>query len=353
MPFPLEETHSSTSDSAESPEYLRISLAAAITLRLKTGLFFRDARLGCLNLLLTYRDGCLASCAYCGLSRQRVGEFGQKSFIRVEWPAYPLEQILSHLYSSLGIQRICLSMITHPRVAQDSLSIIRHLRKASSLPISLLVAPSSLQRSDIERLHQAGAQILSVAIDGATEELFKRYRTAGGPHRWGPYWDFLQAVAEIFGPGRVGCHLIAGLGETEKEMAEAIQRVKGLGGNTHLFSFYPEHGSALEGKAACPVPHYRRVQLARYLIDEGLASADEMRYDGKERIQGFGLPDERIKAIVRSGRPFETSGCPGQGQRVACNRPYGDGPPSNIRSYPFALEPKDIRSVERQLWNYR
>lgn len=192
-----------------------------------------------------------------------------------------------------------------------------------------------------------------MAIDGATEELFQKYRSVCGPHRWNPYWDFLQTAAEVFDPGRVGCHLIAGLGETEKEMVEAIQRVKGLGGRTHIFSFYPEQGSALEGRRPCPAPQYRRVQLARYLIDEGLASADAMRYDEKERIRDFGLPDERLQAVVRSGQPFETSGCPGQGQRVACNRPYGDGPPRDIRSYPFALEARDIRRVERQLWNYR
>ena len=38
----------------ESPEYVRISFAAAITLRFMPGKFFRDAKLYCLNLLLAY-----------------------------------------------------------------------------------------------------------------------------------------------------------------------------------------------------------------------------------------------------------------------------------------------------------
>ena len=33
----------------------------------------------------------------------------------------------------------------------------------------------------------------------------------------------------------------------------------------------------------------------------------------------------------------------------ACDRPYGDSPPSNIASYPFALKDVDIRKVRSQL----
>ncbi len=55
----------------ESPQSLRMSLAAAMTLGFKPGLFYRNARLYCINLLLTYRLGCSARCAYCGLSTIR------------------------------------------------------------------------------------------------------------------------------------------------------------------------------------------------------------------------------------------------------------------------------------------
>jgi len=51
----------------ESPQFLRMSLAAAMTLGSKPGLFYRSARFYSINLLLTYRSGCAARCAYCGL----------------------------------------------------------------------------------------------------------------------------------------------------------------------------------------------------------------------------------------------------------------------------------------------
>ncbi|CAO0819953.1 hypothetical protein DFAR_1260006 [Desulfarculales bacterium] len=49
------------SDPQQSPDYVRLSLAAAMTLGLGGGSFFRGARLGCINLFLTYSGGCRAN----------------------------------------------------------------------------------------------------------------------------------------------------------------------------------------------------------------------------------------------------------------------------------------------------
>ena len=69
------------------------------------------------------------------------------------------------------------------------------------------------------------------------------------------------------------------------------------------------------------------------------------------RITGFGLPQAELDAIVDAGIAFRTSGCPGKFAEdiSACDRPYGDSPPSNIASYPFALQDVDIRKVRSQL----
>ncbi|MHA2015753.1 MAG: radical SAM protein, partial [Candidatus Thorarchaeota archaeon] len=44
----------------ESPEYVRTSLAAAMTIGKVPGRFYRDAKLYCINILLTYDEGCHA-----------------------------------------------------------------------------------------------------------------------------------------------------------------------------------------------------------------------------------------------------------------------------------------------------
>ena len=57
-----------------SPEYVQMSTAAAITLGVMPGKMHRCACTRCLNLLLTYPEGCRANCAYCGLARHREAD---------------------------------------------------------------------------------------------------------------------------------------------------------------------------------------------------------------------------------------------------------------------------------------
>ena len=78
--------------SMRSPEYVQMSTAAALTLGIMNGKMHRCECTRCLNLLLTYPEGCRANCAYCGLARHREAErdYADRNFIRVDWPAVPL-----------------------------------------------------------------------------------------------------------------------------------------------------------------------------------------------------------------------------------------------------------------------
>lgn len=336
----------------ESPEYVRLSLAAAMTLRLASGRFYRDARLYCVNLLLTYSKGCVGRCSYCGLSGEREGEYEEKSFIRVNWPIHSLATVRERLNKyAPWVERVCISMITNHRAIEDTISITRYLKEEVDLPISLLISPTIVGEETLGRFKDAGAEMVGVAIDAVTEELFVKHRGKGvnGPHKWERYWQVLQEAVEVFGRDKAGCHLIVGLGETEQQMVEAIQRVRDIGARTHLFSFYPESGSLLDDKPSCDVGQYRRVQLARYLIDHDLSQSNRLEFDQQGRITGFGLNDTQLDEIISSGKPFQTSGCPGKTMEGACNRPFGDGPPSDIRSFPFELDKRDIKKIQQQM----
>jgi biotin synthase len=286
------------------------------------------------------------------LQREREDSYERKSFIRVEWPTYPLEVVVERLKNGYAshIERVCLSMITHKRAVEDTLRITKILSTSLQLPISLLINPTLLKDGDLLKLREAGAERIGVAIDCATQEIFEAHRGRGvnGPHRWKRYWEVLGEVVQVFGEGKMGAHLIVGLGESEEEMVRCIQRVKELGGRTHLFSFYPERGSLLEGRSPANPSQFRRIQLARYLIDHNLVSVSSIKFEGG-RISDFGLPEEELQNIINSGRPFQTSGCPGRSMDGACNRPFGDGPPSDIRSYPFPLGRGDIKRIKKEL----
>ena len=340
-------------DTMESPGYLRMSLAAAMTLGFKQGLFYRNARLYCINLLLTYNEGCAARCAYCGLSKKRPGTYSRKSFIRVSWPTYPLDEIIARISTRLKrVKRICISMLTNKRSLADTKTICTRLRSHFDVPVSLLISPTIITSADLLDFKAAGADKVGVAIDLATPELFDRYRGSGvgGPHRWETYWECLADSIRIFGPGNAGPHLMVGMGESEKEMCTVVQRARNMGADTHLFSFFPEHESAMADHAPPPMDQYRRLQLARYIIDTQTQKAGNFTFDQSGRILDFGLTADRLDAIINSGRPFQTSGCVGRDGRVACNRPFGNSRPGpDMRNYPFLPNEKDILRIRKQM----
>jgi biotin synthase len=340
----------------ESPEYLRLSTAAAIVLGFKNGLFYRNARLWCINLLLTYEEGCKANCAYCGLARLREGDYLGKSFIRVTWPRYPTREIFNRIKArENSLKRVCLSMITHHRALKDTLSVIIALTQNVSLPLSLLATPSLFTKSALIDFKTMGVERLGVALDTATKELFERYRGEGvnGAHAWNRYWEGFEEALSVFGKGKVGIHLIVGLGETEQEMVSLIQEIYTAGGRTHLFSFYPEPGSLLSQHSPPSIGQYRRIQLARFLIDTGKVNLKEFKFDSQGRIKHFGLSQSEIEKLIEEGTPFITSGCPGEDGQVACTRPYGNSPPGeSVRNFPFPLEKEDIERVKREIASY-
>ncbi len=337
----------------ESPEYLRMSLAAAMTLGLKPGRFYRNARLYCINLLLTYRGGCAAKCAYCGLSNKRKGAYGDKSFIRVTWPTHPLSDIIDRIGKRQNkVKRICISQITNKRSLKDTKEICARLRSSFDIPVSLLISPTIVSKTDLVDFKDAGADKVGVAIDLATPALFDEYRGrgVGGPHQWETYRQCLFDAINVFGKRNAGSHFVTGMGETEKEMVAAIQDIQDAGGWTHLFSFFPEAGSQMENHPMPEMDHYRRIQLARYLMDEGISRAEDMTFDPLGRIRDFGISKDQLDHIINRGEPFRTSGCEGYDGQVACNRPYANSRPGpHIRNFPFPPDDEDIARIRHQM----
>lgn len=338
-----------------SPDHVRLSLAAAMTLDLVPGLFYRNARLGCINLLLTYPDGCRANCAYCGLSNGRIGDYEEKSFIRVAWDVYPLDGVIDRMAERSGrFERACVSMVTHPRARADMIEVVERISAKSDVMISVLVTPTLLDESDLLAYRGRGVDRVGIAIDAAREDIFVEMRGAGvgGPHRWSRYWEFFEQAVRIFGEGMVGSHYIVGLGESEQEMARAIQAIRDIGGVTHLFSFFAEPETRLTDLPQPPMGQYRRMQLARHLIDEGAGRADDFEYDEGGTLVSFGMPEDELERIISSGTPFMTSGCPGTDGAVACNRPYANSLPGPaIRNFPFRPNDEDLDRVRSELWS--
>ncbi len=324
-----------------------------MTLDLLGGSFYRDARLYCINILLTYSEGCSANCSYCGLSKERPGEYEKKSFIRVAWPVFSVVDIAERIKEkSENVKRVCISMITRRKAVADSVEVAKRIKAQSDVPISFLISPTVVTEEDFSALKETGADKIGIAIDAATSVLFSKHRGegVGGPHKWDDYWKCFRKALLHFGKGNVGSHFVVGLGETEKEMITSIQRIKDMGGETHLFSFFPEERSFIQDYPRPEVSTYRRVQLARYVIDNEFSNIERMKFDDKERILDFGVD---TTPYVNSGKPFMTSGCVGSDGEVACNRPFANERPSEEpRNFPFMPEKEEIAAIKKELWQY-
>jgi len=279
---------------------------------------------------------------------EREGTYEAKSFIRVDWPTYPLDEILYRLRrEEHGLKRICISMITNPRAISDTKLVSQRILEAKlDLPLSLLIAPTILTLPDLAEMKKYGVDRLGIAIDTTTEDIFRQMRGEGvkGPHRWETYWEAVRAAFRVFGKKKVGVHLIVGLGEAEKEMVMCIQRAHSMGAGIHLFSFYPETNSSLSHLSPPPLGQYRRIQLAQYLTEKDLLAVDDISFSEEGNILNFGIDREVLDKVIQAGRPFKTSGCPG------CNRPYANSRPGpEIRNYPFSPRREDIERVREQI----
>jgi biotin synthase-related radical SAM superfamily protein len=141
----------------------------------------------------------------------------------------------------------------------------------------------------------------------------------------------------------VSTHVIVGLGETEKDAAEIIQKCVDMTVLPALFAFTPIRGTAMEDKSPPDVESYRRVQLARYLIVKRSAKFDSMQFDDEGKILDFGLPIQELKEIIESAEPFLTSGC------RDCNRPfYNEKPSGPIYNFPKKPNKEEIEKIKQQ-----
>ncbi len=342
-----------------SPEYVQMSTAAAMTLGLVPGQMHRTGCTHCLNLLVTYAEGCRANCAYCGLARHReeARDYADRNFIRVDWPTVRYEEVIERMQSGSDksqFQRMCISMITHPESDRDTMTLLKQwVAAVPHVPVSILSNPTTMEKADLIALRDAGADIFTIALDAVTPEIFDRTRgkAVDSPHKWDKYWQALEWAAEVFGPEKFGAHLICGMGETEQEILSVAQEITDRGGHNHMFAFFPERGSLMEDWAPVPKDQWRRVQLARFIIDYAGGHISKMRFDDEGRVVDFGVSEDELASLIASGKPFQTSGCPGKDDEEisACNRPYGDSSPSDIRSFPFALNRRDVEIVKRQM----
>ena len=339
-----------------SPQYARISMAAAIQLGLKKGKFYRGAECGCINLLQNYPEGCYANCTYCGLARERPGVVEDNTFIRVSWPLYSSDILagrIRDLESRSGVGRVCISQVQDPRSNADLLAMTKQIHDSvPDVPISALVNATTMSRELFVELKNLGVDDIGFGLDGASERIFyeNRGRGAKSPHDWNQHWEMISTAREIFGPMKVNCHIIVGLGETDRELVDLFFRLTEKQIKGYLFSFNAEPGSALQNVKRQPISRHRRIQLVKYLIVNSLIKREEIVFDDRGSILMLHVPAGLIERAINNRTAFMTDGCPDRNGKMTCNRPFGSYKPGEeFRDYPFLPNQDDLKEIREQM----
>ena len=355
MEYPLP-TLSANEEKKISPDYVRLSAASAMVLRMQSGRFSREFDFGGINLLLNYDDGCLSDCAYCGLARTRPGDYEEKSFIRVDWPLFETDEVIERLVRYEDkMTRLCISMVTHGSAYRDTCEITEKICQRVKTPLSLLVAPPTLNRERLQHLKDLGADMIGVGLDAITEEVFfdRRTNVPKGGLKWQNYWDIINYSREIYGPWKVNIHCVVGLGETDRDLCDMFYQLKERQILAYLFCFNPEPDSRMGNHPKSSIKRWRRIQLVKHLVENYDLPPSALEFDEEGALSRLNTPSSVINRVLRTldkGMPFMTDGCPGENGEPGCTRPYGSYRPSeSYRDFPFEPEMDDLQLIRREL----
>jgi len=274
---------------------------------------------------------CVMDCGFC--AQARSSQANALKLSRVTWPEFGQAQTLALLAKAVergDIRRCCLQVTVGEGTFQRTVEVIRAVRATCDVPVDAAILPRDM--AQVEELLAAGVDHIGFGLDAACEQVFQRVK--GG--NWARSLSLVEETARRF-PSHGAVHLIVGLGGSEREMAEMIQRMHDLGLVVGLFAFTPVPGTRLEDVSPPAISTYRRMQVTQYLISNNLARIENFTFSTTGQLLSFNLP--RLPEILADGVAFQTSGCPD------CNRPfYNERPGGPMYNYPEALTAEQIET---------
>lgn len=280
-------------------------------------------------------EHCSNSCSFCTQGQDSSSAVSLLS--RVSWPEYPLskaKEALSEAQRKGSLKRVCIQSVSCGDEIHTLVDTVTMIKAAvPDLPLSVSAALDSLKA--VERLLHAGADRVNISVDGASREVFESCKKKS----WEAAWQLLEKAGEEF-PGRIHTHLIAGLGEQEKDITATVQKCIDLNIGVGLFAFTPVKGTPMEHLPQPPLASYRRLQAAVFLQTRKIAREKNFVYDSHGAIQNYGIDEDKLATLLVGGKAFETSGCPG------CNRPYyNEGPGQVPYNFPKPLTPEETQQA--------
>jgi biotin synthase-related radical SAM superfamily protein len=279
---------------------------------------------------------CRMACAFC--AQARTSSARAINLSRITWPLFDEREVLGRLGEAAtrgDFRRVCLQVTVGQDYFRRTLELVEAVRGVCNLPVDAAILPHNMDQ--VAALLSAGVEHIGFGLDAACERVFRRVKRGN----WERNLKLVEGTARRF-PGHVAVHLIVGLGETEREMVEMIQRMHDLGVTLGLFAFTPVRGTAMQDQPPPPLDTYRRMQVVRHLTSQDLATLGDFSFSAEGRLVSFGLPD--LAKMLADGVAFQTSGCPD------CNRPfYNERPGGPLYNYPRPLTPAEVSRAVAEL----
>ena len=314
---------------------IRLSIGTAVLLGMQKSLVQEPPT----TAYIMSGQGCTNNCSFCAQAKTSSGAAGLLS--RVTWPEFSLEETarsIAAAYEQGGLQRACIQVVSCAQGIQMLYKTLDAIKKAApQLPVSVSAALTDIH--DLNQVFERGADAVNISLDGASRRIFESTKGKS----WEKAWCLLMKAAKAH-PNRIRTHIISGMGESEKDIVETIQKCSDLEIGVGLFAFTPIKGTALEANPQPSLHSYRRLQAANYLITNGYSRSGHFSYQTNGSIKDFGISPVTLEYILHNGKAFETSGCRG------CNRPfYNESPRQLPYNYPRPLTREEIDQAIREV----
>lgn len=248
-----------------------------------------------------FGERCAFDCAYC--TQAKTSRSPEEMLSRITWPEFEMGKVINAIERSNGVRRICLQVVSSPSAEEEAFNFVEKIHELG-IPISASVRISAFKEA--QNWFDHGIERLGMATDAVDEKIYENYR--GGKLQ--KHIELIQRISEAF-PARITTHAIVGLGESERQMVEFIQKMCDSKISVGLFAFTPVKGTKLENKPKPSFDSYRRIQMAHYLLKNGLSMVKNFEFSKEGKIISYGFDPTSIPTSA-----FETSGCPN------CTRPY-------------------------------
>lgn len=317
---------------------IRVSMGTAAVLGLKETKNLVDPT----TAYIMMGEGCTYKCLFCAQSL--LSKTPAKMLSRVSWQACPPSEIIRRTADSFKngkIKRICLQVVNSPHIYEEVKKFLTEIHGISSIPVC--VSANSLTLMQIEELKKRGMDKLGLPFDASSEKIFEKVKG----RNWKAFWRYFKSVRETLGKS-LTTHLIAGLGESEEEIASIMKELYSNGADIALFAFTPLKGTPLEKRPPPELSSYRRIQMAHHLIKKNL----EKYIYFSEGLIKFNKRDAEpdgvnLSNIFAGGEAFRTSGC------NFCNRPfYNERAGGKWYNFPRNLTGGEIKEAVEIAENY-